>query len=89
MLKYFSILCPPISETALFLEGSQGSSVCPSSNSNMQMKMNTEYWWNDTDWGRHKQSKSNPSQINFVNHRSYKHKGLGMNPEQCVWKAGD
>ena len=29
------------------LEGPQAATICPSGKSNINMKMTTEYWWND------------------------------------------
>ena len=34
-----------------FLEGSHSSTVCPSGNSDVQMKMSMEKWQNDTERG--------------------------------------
>ena len=35
-----------------FLEGSQALPVCPSCKSNIRMKMDVEYWWNERDGRR-------------------------------------
>ena len=40
----------PVSERTQILEGSQASPACPD-NSNVQMQMSVEHWWNDTDRG--------------------------------------
>ena len=32
-----------------FFEGSQASAFCHSGNSNMQMRMSMDLWWNDTE----------------------------------------
>ena len=58
--KYISTQCSPISERA--------SPVCPSSKSNMLIKMR----WNHTDNGKPKNSEKNLSQRHSVHHKSHK-----------------
>ena len=41
-----------ITETALLLEGSQASPVCPSDNNNMQKKMNMKHCWDYNEFGK-------------------------------------
>jgi hypothetical protein len=43
---------PPISDTPLLVKSSQASSVCPSGNSNTQMKMGMQQEWNNADRGK-------------------------------------
>jgi hypothetical protein len=49
----------------------QASSACPSEKSSINIEMNMEFWWNNTDRGKPKYSEKNLAQCHFVYHKSH------------------
>jgi len=51
------------------LAGSQALPVCAPGESNMQVMMSVERWWNGTDRGKPKKPEKNQSQRHFEHHK--------------------